>query len=240
MKLKKLAKSPITKKAAEPKKITKKYKPKMKIVKKDAEKPAKKKLIKKAPEIDCEEAVKTIKKQESKKAEIALHRAEAPKKKLSVTIPEKLLKYLRSVFKTKQFKGNDYNAEIFVEKTLEAWDLINGEGERPSFFKKMQDDAYELIEKTYKKPADVKEEKQPEKPAEKPIEEVDNEALPADTQEQVDKGLVTYRGTGMSGKNAGMYKLKVHGKEYIVTIDQLRSFEKDGNQIRFSAPFRKG
>jgi hypothetical protein len=67
----------------------------------------------------------------------------------------------------------------------------------------------------------------------------DNNELPSDTQQQVNEGKVTYRGCGISGKNAGMYKLKVHNKEYIVSLDTLKSFEKGDKKIRFDAPFRK-
>ncbi len=59
--------------------------------------------------------------------------------------------------------------------------------------------------------------------------------LPSDLTEQVNAGKVTYRGTGNSGES----KIKVHGKEYIISSSD---FDKLGGlaKIRFSAPERRG
>jgi len=54
-------------------------------------------------------------------------------------------------------------------------------------------------------------------------------------KEQVKKGIVTYRGTGMSGIG---WKITVNGKEYNISDDDFRELKKHGN-MRFSAPYRK-
>jgi len=57
--------------------------------------------------------------------------------------------------------------------------------------------------------------------------------LPADTQEQVKLGKVTYRGTGLGGD----FKIKVHGKEYLVTHEKLEELG-GPSKIKFDAPHR--
>lgn len=64
--------------------------------------------------------------------------------------------------------------------------------------------------------------------------------LPNGTLKLIKEGKVTYRGCGMSGKYAGMFRLKVNGKEYIITSERLSSLQKQaGRKIRFKAPHRR-
>jgi hypothetical protein len=61
--------------------------------------------------------------------------------------------------------------------------------------------------------------------------------LPADTLDLISLGAVTYRGCGM-GKNANNTKIRVSGKEYMITselFNQLGGIDK----MKFYAPFRK-
>ena len=64
------------------------------------------------------------------------------------------------------------------------------------------------------------------------------EDLPRTTEELINSDKVTYRGCGI-GKNYGNTRIKVDGKEYMIT-DKL--FEELGgiNKMRFAAPRRKG
>jgi hypothetical protein len=61
--------------------------------------------------------------------------------------------------------------------------------------------------------------------------------LPAETIDLVSLGAVTYRGCGM-GKNANNTKIRVNGKEYMITSEL---FNKLGgiDKMKFYAPFRK-
>ena len=62
--------------------------------------------------------------------------------------------------------------------------------------------------------------------------------LPANVQELINEGKVTYRGCGL-GKNAANTKIKVDGKEYMITTELFN--ELGGiDKMRFFAPFRKG
>ena len=64
--------------------------------------------------------------------------------------------------------------------------------------------------------------------------------LPNGILKLINEGKVTYRGCGMSGKYAGMFRLKVNGKEYIITSERLNSLQQQaGRKIRFKAPHRR-
>ena len=67
-----------------------------------------------------------------------------------------------------------------------------------------------------------------------------SERIPTNTLDLIKEGRVTYRGCGISGKYAGMFRIKVSGKEYRITLNKLRSLEEQaGRKIRFSAPYRR-
>jgi hypothetical protein len=66
------------------------------------------------------------------------------------------------------------------------------------------------------------------------------ERVPSDTVEMIKAGLVTYRGYGIDGKYAGFYRIKVHKKEYRVTLEKKRALEElAGRKIPFKAPLRR-
>lgn len=66
------------------------------------------------------------------------------------------------------------------------------------------------------------------------------EKVPTDTIEMIQAGKVTYRGYGIDGKYAGFFRIKVHKKEYRVTLEKKRALEQlAGRKIPFSAPLRR-
>lgn len=119
-------------------KVIKKAEPKKKLVKKD---------VKKKLNADCDDAVKELKQIESKKAQAVKARAEAPKKKVSTAAREKQVNALKSLFKTKDFKGNPLAMQIFSKKIINAY-KNSGEVSK-SFSDQLENDINELIEKTY-------------------------------------------------------------------------------------------
>lgn len=61
--------------------------------------------------------------------------------------------------------------------------------------------------------------------------------LPEETIPLLKEGKVTYRGCGM-GKYYGFYKIKVKGKEYMVTDDLFYELT-NIKPMKFSAPTKK-
>jgi len=130
-KLIKPAKAKVIKKATEKKKVVKKAEPKKKL--------------KKVSELPCDDAKDELKKIESKKAQAAKARAEAPKKKVSTAAREKQVGALSSLFKTKDFKGDKTLAVGFAKDIVSVY-----KKHKLNLADQLEKDIEALIEEKYK------------------------------------------------------------------------------------------